>query len=107
MRYARVRLTNFINLAGTSHPTIKNAEQGLSVLARFAHEFEHPHPDEGHDRIIYLSESDHVGPIYSRSDISAILRRVWDSVPVTPTGIPGSLQIPQDYFHEGSRDLTR
>jgi hypothetical protein len=92
MRYACVRLTNFINLAGTSHPTIKNTEHGLSVLARFAHEFEHPHPDEGHNRIIYLSASDHLGPIYSRSDISAILRRVWDSVPVTPTGTPRSLQ---------------
>lgn len=104
MCYACVRLTNFIRLAGTFHPTIKNAEHGLSVLARFAHEFEHPHPDEGHNRIIYLSVSDHLGPIYSRSDISAILRRVWDSVPVTPTGTPRSLQY---YFHEGSRDLTR
>jgi len=92
----------------TSHPTIKSTEQGLSVLARFAAEFEHPRPDEGYERIIYLKASDHLGPIYSRSDVSAILRRVWDSVPVTPTGIPRSLQTQHFYSQQSNRrDLTR
>lgn len=103
MHHACVWSSNFVNLAGTAHPTIKSTEQGLSVLARFAAEFEHPHPDEGYHRIIYLKASDHLGPIYSRSDVSAILRRVWDSVPVTPTGIPRSLQMQHYYSQQSNR----
>ncbi|KAF9054581.1 AAA domain-containing protein, partial [Panaeolus papilionaceus] len=38
----------------TSHPTITDPEQGLSILARFASDFEFPHPQEGFDRIAYL-----------------------------------------------------
>ncbi|KAF8075076.1 hypothetical protein FPV67DRAFT_1475909 [Lyophyllum atratum] len=68
---------------GTSHPTIKNAEQGLYVLSRFAADFELPSPHEGYDRIISLEPADHPSPVYSRSEIAAILRRVQASAPVS------------------------
>ncbi|PFH51042.1 hypothetical protein AMATHDRAFT_127702, partial [Amanita thiersii Skay4041] len=69
--------------ASTSHPTIKTAEQGLFVLSRFASDFVYPQQDEGFHRIIYLPPSDQ-RPIYSRSNVSTILKRVWGSVPITP-----------------------
>jgi hypothetical protein len=67
---------------GTGHPTILNPQQGLSVLSRFAADFQHPTAREGFDRILYVSPSDHPSSIYTRSDIAAILRRVHDSPPV-------------------------
>jgi len=70
----------------TSHPTIKSPEQGLSVLSRFASDFRHPTALEGYDRIISLRPSDHTSPVYSRSDITAILQRVRDSPPVISSG---------------------
>ncbi|KAK2465654.1 hypothetical protein APHAL10511_002198 [Amanita phalloides] len=82
-----------------SHPTIKNAEQGLSILARFASDFRYPQPEEGYDRIMYLTP-DQLGPIYSRSDISVILGLVWNSVPVTLTNTPRSLPMPQHDFRQ-------
>ncbi|KAF5373333.1 hypothetical protein D9615_007444 [Tricholomella constricta] len=74
----------------TSHPTIKNAEQGLYVLSRFAADFEQPAPHEGYDRIISLKPIDHTSSVYSRSDIAAILRRVHDSTPVSAVSYPQS-----------------
>lgn len=68
-------------MIGTSHPTIKTPEQGLSVLSRFATDFEQPTLHEGYDRIISLKHTDHISPVYSRSEIAAILRRVYDSSP--------------------------
>ncbi|KAF8159796.1 AAA domain-containing protein [Crassisporium funariophilum] len=68
----------------TSHPTIKSLEQGLSVLSRFAHDFQYPAPHEGYHRILYVKPSDHPYAVYSRSDIAAILLRVRDSRPVLP-----------------------
>jgi len=65
----------------TSHPTIKNSEEGLSILSRFALDFVRPAPHEGYDRIISLKPSDHGSPVYSRSEIAAILQRVHDSPP--------------------------
>ncbi|GLB41709.1 putative AAA domain containing protein [Lyophyllum shimeji] len=65
----------------TSHPTIKNPEHGLYVLSRFAADFELPSSQEGYDRIIFLKPADHTSPVYSRSEIAAILRRVHDSTP--------------------------
>jgi len=49
------------------------------VLSRFAADFEHPATREGFDRILYVKPSDHVSPVYSRSDIAAILQRVLSS----------------------------
>jgi hypothetical protein len=68
---------------GTSHPTIKSPEQGLSVLSRFAADFQYPAAHEGHERIISLKPRDHTSPVYSRSEIAAILQHVHDSPPVT------------------------
>jgi len=78
-----------------SHPTIKGPEQGLSVLARFANDFQYPHPDEGYNRIVYLGTADQPGLTYSRSQVSNILQRLWDSAPVIPTRIARSLDTPQ------------
>jgi hypothetical protein len=61
---------------GTSHPTIKTAEEGLSVLSRFASDFRHPTPSEGYDRILYLKPSDYPSPAYTREDISSILHSI-------------------------------
>lgn len=69
-------------ILGTSHPTIKSPEQGLYVLSRFAADFQYPAAHEGHERIISLKPGDHTSPIYSRSQIAAILQRVHDSPPV-------------------------
>ncbi|KAF9462951.1 P-loop containing nucleoside triphosphate hydrolase protein [Collybia nuda] len=81
----------------TFHPTIKNPEQGTSVLSRFAADFEQPSPHEGYDRVISLKHTDHLSPVYSRSDIAAILRRVYDSFPDRFTPIDNN---PQS-FREG------
>ncbi|KAH7913075.1 P-loop containing nucleoside triphosphate hydrolase protein [Hygrophoropsis aurantiaca] len=63
-------------IAGTSHPTITDAQQGLTILQRFASDFQYPSPDEGYDRIIYLRPSDHPHPEYTLADISSILERL-------------------------------
>lgn len=68
---------------GTSHPTIKTPEQGLSVLSRFAADFQRPAAHEGYHRIIYVKPSDHTAPVYTQSEVAAILQRVRDSQPVT------------------------
>lgn len=72
----------FTSQTGTGHPTITDVQQGLSVLSRFASDFQHPRDHEGHDRILYLKPSDHTTPEYTRAEISAILERVRDSAPV-------------------------
>ncbi|KAG6817529.1 hypothetical protein H0H87_007497 [Tephrocybe sp. NHM501043] len=59
----------------TSHPTIKDAEQGLYVLSRFAADFEYPVAREGFDRIISLKPED-TPLVYSSSDIASILHKV-------------------------------
>jgi hypothetical protein len=51
------------------------------VLSRFAADFEHPTSHEGYDRIISLKPTDHTSPVYSRSEIAAILQRVYDFPP--------------------------
>jgi len=71
-------------LERTEHPTIKTPEQGLSVLARFANDFQRPYPDEGYHRIVYLNSGDQPsGPAYSRSQVNNVLLRLWNSAPVT------------------------
>ncbi|KAI3600481.1 hypothetical protein WG66_001799 [Moniliophthora roreri] len=62
-----------------SHPTIKSPEQGLSVLQRFATDFQSPQPSEGFDRILCLNTTVFPTPIFSRSDIAEILQRVRNS----------------------------
>jgi hypothetical protein len=90
-----------LNSTGVSHPTIKSPEQGLSVLARFASDFRYPHPDEGYHRIVYLGAADQPGLAYSRSDVSNILQRLWDSAPVMPARIPRPLD--QNPWGESNR----
>ncbi|KAJ8585991.1 hypothetical protein M405DRAFT_744341 [Rhizopogon salebrosus TDB-379] len=68
-------------LQRTSHPTIKDPQQGQSILARFASDFRFPRPDEGYDHIIYLTPSDHPQPEYTHEDIGLILRRLQMSSP--------------------------
>jgi len=67
----------------TSHPTITSPEHGLSVLARFANEFEDPSAHEGYDRLIVLTPSDHPSCLYTHTDITSIIQRLRDSTPVT------------------------
>lgn len=68
-------------LQRSSHPTIKDPQQGQSILARFASDFRFPRPDEGYDHIIYLTPSDHPRPEYTREDIGLILQRLQTSSP--------------------------
>jgi hypothetical protein len=70
-------------LIGVFHPTIKSPEQGLSVLAHFSNEFQDPSDDEGHQRLIVLTPSDHPSPVYTPGDITTILQRLRDSKSVT------------------------
>ncbi|THU91505.1 P-loop containing nucleoside triphosphate hydrolase protein, partial [Dendrothele bispora CBS 962.96] len=63
----------------TSHPTIKTPEQGMSVLARFASDFQAPVADEGFDRMIYFHTSEQTQPEYSQSQIAAVLQKIRDS----------------------------
>ena len=100
-------LFEFSDLAstGTSHPTIKSPEEGLSVPAHFASNFQYPLRDEGQHHIIYLRPSDNPGPNCSRSDVAKLLQRVRDSVPVTPTGIPWPLS--SSYRLVRQRDTRR
>lgn len=54
----------------------------MSVLSRFAADFQHPTPQEGYQRILHLKPDDHPFPVYSRSDIASILQRIQNSPPV-------------------------
>ncbi|KAH7890728.1 AAA domain-containing protein, partial [Phlebopus sp. FC_14] len=63
----------------TSHPTIKNVQEGMAVLAKFASDLRLPMPYEGYDHILYIRPSDHLRPEYSRDDISSILQRLMAS----------------------------
>jgi predicted kinase len=85
-----------------SHPTIKSPEQGLSVLARFANDFQYPEPGEGYNRIVYLGSADQPGLTYSRSEVANILQRLWDSAPVISTRIARPLDTPQGNWTRGS-----
>ncbi|KAF9045710.1 P-loop containing nucleoside triphosphate hydrolase protein [Hymenopellis radicata] len=67
----------------SSHPTIKSPEQGLEVLARFSSDYVPPMNHEGFDRCLHLTP-DQTPLTYSQEDVSAILQRVRDSVPVQP-----------------------
>lgn len=57
----------------------------MSILTRFAADFQHPTMREGLDRILYFKPSDHTSPEYTRTDVASILRRVRDSPSVTQT----------------------
>lgn len=72
----------------TGHPTITSPEQGLSVLSRFAKDFEVPKPWEGYSRILHLSPEDHPSPEYSQGEIAGVLRTLRDSEPVIQTAAP-------------------
>ncbi|KAF8998552.1 AAA domain-containing protein [Cyathus striatus] len=89
----------------TSHPTIKTFDQGLSVLSRFSADFRRPHPREGYDRILYIKPSEHPSPVYTRTDISAILHRVRDSSPVHWNNASGAhtSQLSSEYYSNRGR----
>ncbi|KAH6916122.1 AAA domain-containing protein, partial [Coprinopsis sp. MPI-PUGE-AT-0042] len=74
----------------TDHPTITSPEQGLSVLSRFAKDFEAPQPYEGYSRILHLKPEDHPSVEYSQDDIANILGRLKDSEPVIQTAPPAN-----------------
>ncbi|KAF5355250.1 hypothetical protein D9758_006029 [Tetrapyrgos nigripes] len=69
----------------TAHPTITSPEQGLSVLARFASDFQAPVAEEGFDRMISFHSSEHPRPEYSHSDVTSILQRLRDSPSISHT----------------------
>lgn len=76
----------------TSHPTIRDPQHGMSILARFASEFQLPSPGEGYDHILYLKPSDHPSPEYTRDEILSILSRLRTSP--GETGIAGQPRVP-------------
>lgn len=75
---------------GTSHPTITDPEQGLSILARFASDFEFPHPQEGFDRIAYLKPTEYTFPVSSRTEVMDIIGRVRQSPQIPRTNPIGN-----------------
>jgi len=60
----------------TDHPTIKNPEQGFSILARFRSQYQPPLPWEGHTHLLRLKPSDHPSADYTAESILAILLRL-------------------------------
>ncbi|KAK7445415.1 hypothetical protein VKT23_014832 [Stygiomarasmius scandens] len=78
----------------TSHPTIKNPEQAMSVLARFASDFQAPVAVEGFDRMIYLRSSEQAHPEYSQSQVTTVLQSIRDSPSLSHT---------RSHFHGTSR----
>lgn len=89
-------------LLGKSHPTLPDPELALSVLSRFASEYEAPSPHEGYDRIIELTPSD-TTLNYTASDLNGILDRL-RSAPDVP--VPTNQQFfrtlaPGQYFRGG------
>ncbi|KAG2344055.1 hypothetical protein BDR05DRAFT_932659 [Suillus weaverae] len=77
----------------SSHPTIKDPQEGQSILARFASDLQFPQPNEGHDHILYLKPSDHPRPEYTGEDIGLILQRLQASSTYFKRG---NVQPPQD-----------
>jgi len=73
------------NFVGTSHPTIKNPEQEMSVLAQFASDFQAPVAVEGFDRMIYLCSSEQAHPEYSQSQVTTVLQSIRDSPSLSHT----------------------
>ncbi|KDQ11866.1 hypothetical protein BOTBODRAFT_189560 [Botryobasidium botryosum FD-172 SS1] len=65
----------------TDHPTITSPELGLSVLSRFASEFQPMHLSEGFDLLSSLAPRP--SPIYTAEDIATILARI-RALPRTP-----------------------
>ncbi|KAH8832403.1 P-loop containing nucleoside triphosphate hydrolase protein [Flagelloscypha sp. PMI_526] len=64
----------------TSHPTIHTPEKGLEVLTRFAHQFRHPQPYEGYDRIQTLTLEDQPeNGSWNLEELEEILQRLRDS----------------------------
>lgn len=53
------------------------------MLAHLAIDFQHPTPLEGYHRTLYVKPSDHPSPVYSRTEVADILKRVRDSPAVT------------------------
>ncbi|KAF9221362.1 hypothetical protein BS17DRAFT_737649 [Gyrodon lividus] len=70
----------------TSHPTIKNIQHGMSVLRKFASDFQLPSSDEIYDHIMYIRPSDHPRPEYTRDEVLSILERLKASTRDTDTG---------------------
>lgn len=55
----------------------------MTILAHFANDFRYPTSLEGHNRILYTKPSDHPSPVYCRSEVADILKRVRDSPAMT------------------------
>lgn len=71
------------------HPTIKSPEEGLSVLNRFASEFQKPSKNEGYNRLIHLKLREQ-SLLYGRGEISSILQRLRDApAPSINQSFPG------------------
>ncbi|KAG6334609.1 hypothetical protein ID866_4485 [Astraeus odoratus] len=60
----------------TSHPTIRNAEEGMPILEKFASELQLPSAGEGYDHLFYLKASDYPSPEYTRDEILSVLSRL-------------------------------
>jgi hypothetical protein len=94
-------------MIGTFHPTIKSPQQGLSILARFANDFQPPSPLEGHDRLIVIRPSDHPSPIYTSTEIVAILQSLQASVSPSVAASTGSRVRGGNYLRLNSRPQAR
>jgi len=91
------------------HPTITSPEQGLSILNRFANDFRYPSADEGYQRLIGLTPSDHPSPMYTPAQIISILQRLQNSTP--PTAVCASSEssargnaVFRDHYIHGRKD---
>ncbi|KAI6016001.1 AAA domain-containing protein [Pisolithus microcarpus] len=86
-----------------SHPTIKDPQHGVSILANFASQFQLPSPEEGYDHILYLKPSDHPSPEYTRDEILSILTQLRASA-----GETGIAVQPRRLFEtRGSHSVSR
>jgi hypothetical protein len=85
------------------HPTIKTPEQGISVLNRFASDFQKPTVNEGHDRLIYLKVSEQTLH-YTSGEVGSILQRLRNASPPMTEGLPKIYQRGSQHFRgNGSR----
>jgi len=65
-----------------NHPTITDANDGIQILSRFASTMETPHPAEGYDKLITLTQEEQPPAGYTKQDVLAILQHLQDAPPV-------------------------
>ncbi|KAG8220908.1 hypothetical protein J3R82DRAFT_2408 [Butyriboletus roseoflavus] len=71
----------------------------MTVLQKFASDFQMPSADEEYDHIVYLRPEDHPRPEYTRNDILLILERLKASTRDTGTSV--TQRSMETYFGQG------